>query len=210
MSKITLIDYGAGNLLNVQRAFEHCGAEVNIATTPEQILTADRLVFPGVGAFPQAMAQLQKQNLVDTIKEAANNKPFLGICLGMQMLLDQSDEFELTQGLGLIAGQVKQLPSTSIDGQPMTIPHMGWSQIHPNQVQWQGSLLADIDANNAFYFVHSFYADVADAKDQLAVFDFGGHAISAALQKDNIIGCQFHPEKSGEMGLKIIESFLQI
>lgn len=210
MSKITLIDYGAGNLLNVQRSFEHCGAEVNIATTPEQVLTADRLVFPGVGAFPQAMAQLQQQNLVDAIKEAASNKPFLGICLGMQMLLDQSDEFELTQGLGLISGQVRELPNTSVDGHAMTIPHMGWSQIHPNQVQWQGSLLQDIDANNAFYFVHSFYADVADSKDQLAVFDFGGHAISAALQKDNIIGCQFHPEKSGEMGLKIIESFLQI
>lgn len=208
--QVTLIDYGAGNLLNVQRAFEHLAVDVKIATTAEEVFKAERIVFPGVGAFPEAMQQLQSQELVEAIKESALEKPFLGICLGMQMMLDSSDEFGLTNGLGLIPGQVKKLPGFSTDNVKMTIPHMGWSKIRASLTDWQNSPFSDIPEENAFYFVHSFYADVKNAKDQLAVFDFGGHAITAAIQKDNLIGCQFHPEKSGELGLKIIQSYLQI
>lgn len=209
-ASVTMIDYGAGNLLNVQRAFEHCAAEVILATTPEQILQADRLVFPGVGAFPEAMAQLQSQKLVEAIQQAAQNKPFLGICLGMQMMLEASEEFSLTDGLKLLPGRVKKLPEKSVSGDAMTIPHMGWSKISPAGQNWQSSPLTKIPDENAFYFVHSYYADVDNSRDQLATFEFGGHAITAAIQKDNLIGCQFHPEKSGELGLKIIESFLKI
>ncbi|MGC9386983.1 MAG: imidazole glycerol phosphate synthase subunit HisH [Hydrogenovibrio sp.] len=207
---VTLIDYGAGNLLNVQRAFEHQGAKVEIATQPEQIEQAERLVFPGVGAFPQAMQQLQAQNLVEAIQQAAKDKPFLGICLGMQMMLDEGEEFEKTPGLGLLPGRVKRLPALGVNGQNMTIPHMGWASIQPNKMPWQGSLLEAVPERNAFYFVHSYYADVANDADQLAVFDFGGHAMTAAIQRDNKIGCQFHPEKSGELGLKLVEAFLKL
>lgn len=209
-ASVTMIDYGAGNLLNVQRAFEHCAAEVILATTPEQILQADRLVFPGVGAFPEAMTQLQSQNLVEAIQQAALNKPFLGICLGMQMMLDASEEFSLTDGLKLLPGRVKKLPEKSVSGDVMTIPHMGWSKISPVEQAWQTSPLVEIHDENAFYFVHSYYADLEKRHDQLATFDFGGHAITAAIQKDNLIGCQFHPEKSGELGLRVIASFLKI
>ncbi|MBD3815004.1 MAG: imidazole glycerol phosphate synthase subunit HisH [Halothiobacillus sp.] len=210
MSKVTLIDYGAGNLLNVQRAFEHLGALVEIATTPEQVLAADRLVFPGVGAFPQAMAELQARNLVEAIREAARQKPFMGICMGMQMMFEQSEEFVLTPGLGLLPGQVKPLPHFSMTGEEMTIPHMGWAKIRPQGVSWQNTLLAGVAEENAFYFVHSYYAETTEPQDQLAVFDFGGHAITAAVQRDNLVGCQFHPEKSGAGGLRLIEAFLQI
>lgn len=207
---LTLIDYGAGNLLNVQRAFEHQGAKVEIATQPEQIEQAERLVFPGVGAFPEAMQQLQAQNLVEAIQQAAKDKPFLGICLGMQMMLDEGEEFEKTLGLGLLPGRVKRLPALGVNGQNMTIPHMGWASIQPNHQAWSNSLLNDISPQNAFYFVHSYYADVQNVTDQLAVFDFGGHSITAAIQREHLMGCQFHPEKSGPMGLKIIERFLAI
>lgn len=210
MKKITLIDYGAGNLLNVQRAFEHCGAKVNIAANADDILAAERLVFPGVGAFPEAMQQLQAQGLIEAIKESANNKPFIGICLGMQMMLSKSHEFGQTQGLDLLAGEVKPLPATGLDGQTMVVPHIGWEQITTNPALASRSALKDIPEQNAFYFVHSFYADVADSKQQLATFDFGGHAITAAIQKDNMMGFQFHPEKSGELGLNIIKAFLEI
>lgn len=209
-SKVTLIDYGAGNLLNVQRAFEHQGAQVEIATTPEVVLQSDRLVFPGVGAFPEAMAQLQKQELVEAIQQAAQNKPFLGICLGMQMMLEAGEEFVETEGLKLLPGRVKQLPQQGVNGETMTIPHMGWAKVEPNQVAWDGTLFDQVTENNAFYFVHSYFADVSDPQDQLAVFDFGGHRITAAVQRDNLFGCQFHPEKSGEPGLRLIEAFLQI
>lgn len=209
-AKVTIIDYGAGNLLNVQRAFEHQGAQTEIATTPEQVEQADRLVFPGVGAFPEAMQQLKTQNLVEAIQIAAEQKPFLGICLGMQMMLEESEEFATTEGLKLLPGKVRKLPETSCSGEVMTIPHMGWAQIRPNKAPWQNSLLASVPETNAFYFVHSYFADVANEADQLAVFDFGGHAITAAVQQDNRMGCQFHPEKSGEMGLKLIEAFLKV
>lgn len=210
MIQVTLIDFGAGNLLNVQRAFEHCGAKVKIATVSEELKTADRLVFPGVGAFPKAMQQLQKQKLVEAIQQFAANKPFLGICLGMQMMLDWSEEFEVTPGLGLIPGLVKALPNRSLDGKPLKVPHMGWERLLANHQAWSDSILTDIPGQNAFYFVHSYYADMQNVADQLAVFDFGGHLITAAIQRGHLMGCQFHPEKSGGLGLKIIKRFLSI
>ena len=207
---VTLIDYGAGNLLNVQRAFEHCGAKVTVAVNADDIANADRLVFPGVGAFPEAMQQLEAQGLIEVIKTSALNKPFIGICLGMQMMLTQSHEFGMTQGLDLLNGDVKPLPLSGIDGQTMVIPHIGWEKIQSTNIDWHLSAFTEIPNENAFYFVHSYYADVADKSQQLATFDFGGHAITAAVQKDNMMGFQFPPEKSGEMGLKIIQSFLDI
>lgn len=210
MSRVTLIDYGAGNLLNVQRAFEYCGAKVDIASTPEEVLAADRLVFPGVGAFPEAMQQLKNKNLVEAIQETAQQQPFLGICLGMQMMLNQSEEFAITEGLKLLPGRVTGLPQVSVGGDLMTVPHMGWAKVSSTGKDWSQSVLADITEQNAFYFVHSFHAEMQYQEHQLAAFDFGGHLITAAVQKDNMMGCQFHPEKSGELGLKIIRSYLKI
>lgn len=208
--KVTLIDYGAGNLLNLQRAFEHVGAEVDIATEAKQVEQAQRLVLPGVGAFPEAIRRLQQKNLIEAIQKVVTDTPFLGICLGMQMMLDQGDEFETTPGLCLISGQVKALPAHALDGKPMKVPHMGWELIRPHHKAWSNSLLGDIPPQNAFYFVHSYYADVQNVTDQLAVFDFGGYLITAAIQREHLMGCQFHPEKSGRMGLKIIERFLAV
>ncbi len=209
-AQVTIIDYGAGNLLNVQRAFEHQGASVAIATDADAILQANRLVFPGVGAFPQAMRRLQEMAILEAIKEAAVQKPFLGICLGMQMMLETSEEFSRTEGLGLIEGQVAALPNQSPDGENLRVPHIGWAPIFPQQVAWEQTLLSQVPENNAFYFVHSYYADPVNKEDQAAVFEFGGHKITAAIQRDNLFGCQFHPEKSGEQGLALIEAFLAI
>ncbi|NRA54653.1 MAG: imidazole glycerol phosphate synthase subunit HisH [Gammaproteobacteria bacterium] len=204
---VSIIDYGASNMANVQHAFEHIGVTVNIVTTAEQILNAERLVFPGVGSFPDAMAQLHRDGLACAIKEAALNKPFLGVCLGMQMLLSSSVEFELTPGLDLIKGQVIKLPQVNSAGQALIIPNTGWARI---ELQRKSKLLTNVPADNAFYFVHSYHAQVNDPSHQLATSQFDQYPISAIIGKDNILGCQFHPEKSGQLGLKIIQNFLTI
>lgn len=209
MSKqVTVIDFGASNLLNVQNAFEHLDVQVNFATNAEQILAADRLVFPGVGAFPDAMEQLVKKGLVEPIKEAAKQKPFLGICLGMQMMLSQSEEFSLTQGLNLIPGTVRQFSKQDAIKNAVKIPHIGWSAIdfcHSNI-----AVFNNIDEGSWFYFVHSFHACPDESTTVIAKATLGKTPFTAAIQDENKIGCQFHPEKSGQLGLKLIENFMAI
>jgi len=212
MSKleVTIIDYGVGNLLSVQRGFEYCGAKVTLASKPEEILGASRVVLPGVGAYGSGMRTLDQLDLVSVIHEVAGRGiPFLGICLGMQLLLDQSDEFGLSQGLGLIPGHVKVIPDVSTNGEPLKIPHIGWNEIiSSKQTDWQGTLLSSSDPKDALYFVHSFMATPDDDAHRLADCVYGGHEIAAVICRDNIIGCQFHPEKSGEKGLKVLRQFL--
>lgn len=209
--EVTVIDYGVGNLLSVQRGLEHCGAKVTLTADPEQILAAKRAVLPGVGAFGNAMQALERLNLVAIIRELAYRQtPLLGICLGMQLLLEESEEFGITTGLGLIPGRVIPVPTQTLSGEMQKIPHIGWSALHPSSVsgRWNGTMLQDNRPGEAAYFVHSFMAVPSDPAHRIAECVYGGHLIPAAIGRDQITGCQFHPEKSGEVGLKILRRFI--
>lgn len=208
--EVTVIDYGVGNLLSVQRGFEHCGAKVILTADPEQILAANRAVLPGVGAFGNGMQALERLGLVAVIRELARRKtPLLGICLGMQLLLEESEEFGVTAGLGLISGRVIPVPDQTLSGATQKIPHIGWSALQPSNTAagWEHTLLQDNRLGEAAYFVHSFMAVPTDPTHRLADCLYGGHKIAATIKRDQITGCQFHPEKSGEVGLKILRRF---
>lgn len=208
--EVVVIDYGVGNLLSVQRGFEYCGAKVVLTADPEKILAAKRVVLPGVGAFANAMTVLNSLGLVKVIRELSDRQtPLLGICLGMQLLLEESDEFGVTEGLGLIPGRVIAIPSLTLSGGVQKIPHIGWSALHPSNkdIDWQHNLLKDNKRGDTAYFVHGFMADPINASHRIADCIYGGHKISAIIGRDHIVGCQFHPEKSGEVGLKILRRF---
>lgn len=209
--EVTVIDYGLGNLLSVRRGLEYCGGTVTVTSDPEQIVAAKRVVLPGVGAFRNAMESLHRLDLVMAIRELVHRQtPLLGICLGMQLLLDESDEFGTTAGLGLIPGRVIPVPSQTTSGETQKIPHVGWSVLRPAETsgRWDGTLLADNRPGESAYFVHSFMAVPADSANRIADCGYGGHLVSAAIRRDQITGCQFHPEKSGEVGLKILRRFI--
>ena len=208
--EVIVIDYGVGNLLSVKRALEYCGAKVTLTANSEKILAAKRVVLPGVGSFKNAMHALNCLNLVPVIREVANRKSaVLGICLGMQLLLDEGTEFGATAGLGLIPGRVISVPKQNLSGITQKIPHIGWSTLKPynEAVSWNGTLLQDNLQSDAVYFVHSFMAVPIYTNHRIADCLYGGHKIAAVIGRDNITGCQFHPEKSGEVGLKILRRF---
>jgi len=213
MAKVTVIDYGIGNLLSVSRAFEYCGAEVILADSSQKIEEAELLVLPGVGAFADGMAGLNERGLVESIRKyAASGRLFLGICLGMQLMMETSEEFGNHLGLGLIKGTVQAMPTKGVDGVPHKIPYIGWNElICPSTVtSWEGSILAKFLSGQSTYFVHSFTCVPEDEGHRLADCYYDGQRISAAIKKDNLYGCQFHPEKSGEVGLTIIREFLTL
>jgi len=213
-SRVVLINYGMGNLLSVQRGLEACGAEVEISADPETIAQADRLVLPGVGAFESGMNELKSRDLVDAINEfVATNRPLLGICLGMQMLLTESDEFGCHQGLNLIPGRVVKIPDNGNGTAKLRkIPHIGWSALkYPKgRTEWSGSLLENTNEGEYFYFVHSYMAVAENYQDVLAECDYSGVRIAAAVCKQNVMGTQFHPEKSADVGLRILSTFLAL
>jgi glutamine amidotransferase len=212
-TEVTIIDYGVGNLLSVQRGFEYCGARVVLTSNPEVILSSKRVVLPGVGAFPNAMEALNKLNLIPVIQELdKSHTPLLAICLGMQLLMDESDEFGVTAGLGLIPGRVVAVPTKTTGGDFQKIPHIGWSILcSSNETDdWNQTLLRDNKREDAAYFVHSYMAQPSDQRNQIAHAMYGGHRISAVISKNQITGCQFHPEKSGEVGLKILRRFIEL
>ena len=211
LPEVTVIDYGVGNILSVQRGLEHCGSKVILTAEPAEILAARRVVLPGVGAFANAMQSLQRFGLISVIRELAHNQtPILGICLGMQLLLEESEEFGMTAGLGLIPGRVIAVPDRTLSGFLHKIPHIGWSALVPSSptAEWRNSLLRDNREGDAAYFVHSYMAVPADPMHSVADCLYGGHRIAAMIRRDNITGCQFHPEKSGEVGLKILRRFI--
>ena len=210
LPKVVVIDYGVGNLLSVQRALEHIGAEVIVTADPKKILSASRVVLPGVGAFRNGMLALERLGLVPVINElAVLNTPILGICLGMQLLLEVSEEFGITKGLGLIAGRVVPIPVQTKEGNRQKIPHVGWSALRLPQATatWQSTLMQNNREGEAAYFVHSFMAVPSDPAHLIAECLYGGQLISATIGRDRITGCQFHPEKSGEVGLKVLKRF---
>ncbi len=210
MINVVIIDYGVGNLLSVKQAFESLGVNVNISSDPKKILEASHTVLPGVGAFGNAMNSLEKYGLIDIIRVIGKKgKPLLGICLGMQLLLDESNEFGKTTGLGLIQGRVIPIPNQSKDGFPLKAPNIGWGRLKPrsSKSNWIGTALEEINKNEYLYFVHSFMAVPSNLKYIIAEIDFGMNLIPAVISNGNIIGCQFHPEKSGPTGLKILRRF---
>jgi imidazole glycerol-phosphate synthase subunit HisH len=210
--KVAVMDYGVGNLLSVRRALEHCGATVRVTADPDALRSAERVILPGVGAFANAMAELRNRGLDEVAKQvAASGIPLLGICLGMQMLLDESEEFGVTAGLGLIPGRVVPVASTTAAGDPQKIPHIGWNAlIRPERgARWDGTVLRYVRPGEAVYFVHSYMANPDDPAHRVADCLYGGQPISAVIARGNVLGCQFHPEKSGEVGLKILRTFLE-
>ena len=213
MPEVAVIDYGLGNLFSVRQGLEHCGATVIVTSDADTILSTPRVVLPGVGSFTHGMAELRSRGLDAIVRKvAAQGSVLLGICLGMQMLLDGSEEFGKTKGLGIISGSVVPVPSTTTSGLLQKIPHIGWNNLAlpPSFENWEGSLLQEVNPGEAVYFVHSFMAVPKNPKHCIANCLYGGVPVSAIIGRDNIYGCQFHPEKSGVVGLKILRRFLSL
>lgn len=200
---IAIIDYDAGNIKSVEKAFEYIGEKTIVTRDREEILRADKVVLPGVGAFGDAMKKLYDYNLVDTIKEVVNRKiPFLGICLGMQLLFETSDEALGVKGLGILPGRILRIP----DKPGFKIPHIGWNSL---ELTNNGRLYRGIDEQAYVYFVHSYYLKSDDENIVKASTEYVTH-IHASVEKDNVFACQFHPEKSGDVGLMILKNFAKL
>ena len=207
--KIAIIDYGIGNIRSILSAFENQGANVFLTSDKGEILKSDGLVLPGVGAFSHGMKNLESYGLVDVIKEyAALDRPLMGICLGMQLLFEESEEFGKTEGLGLILGKVVKLPTK--DNQNEKLPHVSWNELNSNKVPWKNTILADTKEGSDMYFVHSFVAQPRDSYNILSLTEYLNYHFCSSVKKGNIYGCQFHPEKSGPTGLKIINNFIRM
>lgn len=209
--QVTIVDYGIGNLYSVGRAFEVCGADVIFASTPEEVASARHLVLPGVGAFESGMGGLRERDLVEPIRaHAAEGKPLMGICLGMQMLATVSEEFGEHKGLDLIPGRVRALPHTTVGGLPQKIPRICWAALHKYKgVDWHETPLSKTEDGDCVYLVHSYEVRAENLKHELAFSRFGGHDVCIVIRKENIIGYQFHPEKSGIVGLRLIREFMK-
>ena len=206
---VAIIDYGSGNVHSVRRAFEHCGAEPVLTADPAAVENADRLVLPGVGAFADGMRSLRERGLIGPIRRfVESGRPFLGICLGMQMLATSSEEFGAHEGLNLMPGRVVPIPGCDANGAPHKIPHIGWAELVPAP-GWAGTIFGDTPEGTSVYLVHSFQFEPEDDRHRLADCCYGGHRIAAAVRSNNMTACQFHPEKSGEAGLRMIAAFLR-
>ena len=212
MKSIVVIDYGIGNILSVVRAFEHHNVHVKVTDSPSDIVNARSLVLPGVGAFGDGMQGLREKRLIEPILEyCLKERPFLGICLGMQMMMDSSEEFNYNAGLGIISGTVKKIQGSGSDGTPHKIPHIGWNElIPPHDTLWDRTILDGLAPGTAMYFVHSFTPVPNDPDNRLSDCSYDGLVISAVIRKGNLYGCQFHPEKSGKAGLHLIKNFIAI
>lgn len=198
---IAIIDYGMGNLKSVQNALKFLGFDSIITSNPKEIKALKGMILPGVGAFKEAMDNLCSKGLDKVIKEeASNGKPLLGICLGMQMLFEKGFEVEEREGLGFLKGKIKKIEPI----EKVKIPHMGWNRLEINK---EDSILKDINEEKFVYYVHSFAASHYDNDDLIAYSNYGGIKIPGLVRKENVIGAQFHPEKSGEVGLKILKNF---
>ena len=200
---IAMIDYDAGNIKSVEKALLLLGQEVEVTGDPERILKAEKVILPGVGAFGDAMENLKRAGLDEAIRRvAAKGTPFLGICLGLQLLFERSDEAPGAEGLGLLEGEILKLP----DQEGLKIPHMGWNSLH---LEHGGRLFRGIEEQSYVYFVHSYYLKAKDESIVKASTEYSTH-IHASVEKDNIFGCQFHPEKSSEVGLRILKNFVEL
>ncbi len=200
---ISIVDYGVGNLQSVEKALAYTGAETQLISSPEEISAAEKLVLPGVGAFGDAMHILEERNMVPVLREyAASGKPLLGVCLGMQLLFESSEEDPGVRGLEIFKGTVKRFPADL----PLKVPHMGWNTL---KVSDQSRVLAGLGAEPHVYFVHSYFVEPADNAVVAATTEYGS-PFAAAVEQENVAGVQFHPEKSQAVGLQILKNFAQI
>lgn len=200
---ITIIDYDAGNLMSVKKALDYLGQESVITRDKEVLYSADKVILPGVGAFADAMEKLEAYGLVDVIRRIiAKGTPFLGICLGLQLLFERSDEAPGVEGLSVLKGSINRIP----DGEGLKIPHMGWNSL---EIKPGAKLFMGIPNQSHVYFVHSYYLKAADENIVAATTEYGVN-IHASVEKDNVFACQFHPEKSGEVGLTILKNFAEL
>ncbi len=209
MTTVAVIDYGMGNLRSVAKALEHVRPEATVTVTanPAHIMEADRVVFPGQGAIGDAMAQIERLNLAPVIRQALAEKPFLGVCLGLQALLEHSEEDGGVDGFSVFPGQVRRFPGGMVDraaGTKLKVPHMGWNEVRQirNHPLWQG-----IEQDARFYFVHSYYAELTDRSITAATCYYGLDFVCAAARA-NVFAVQFHPEKSQRAGLRLLENFM--
>lgn len=212
-ARVVIIDYGAGNLFSLQRVLSVLGAEPVIARSPDEARGAERIILPGVGAFGDAMRRLQERGFRAVLAAGAQSgTPLLGICLGMQLLFDSSEEFGQHAGLGLLPGKVVRLPAPQYDGPRYKVPHVGWSPVLPAGDAalhaWPGSLLRACRPGDFFYFSHSYYAVPAVPGQCLAVTPYAGVDCCAVAGSGAVTGCQFHPELSGPAGLALLRSFI--
>ncbi len=201
---IAIIDYGVGNLFSLISSFKKIGADIAVTADPQVISSADGIILPGVGAFSDAAKKLRDSGLDKVIiSEVQKGKKLMGICLGMQMLFEKSFEYGVHNGLGLLKGNIVPMKDSIPD--TLKIPHIGWNALHFTR---ESNLFKYINPNDCVYFVHSFYA--TDCDDSVIATAEYGKELTAAVQKDNIMGCQFHPEKSGEVGLNILRAFCEM
>jgi glutamine amidotransferase len=211
MDKISvgIIDYGIGNIKSIINAIEEIGATPILTSKEKEILSLDTLILPGVGAFKMGMENLRIKKLIDPIyKFVEMKKPFLGICLGMQMLLDESEEFELTKGLGLIQGRVNKIYIN--DNPKVKLPHVGWNTIEINNNKTKDNIFVDIKTKSDVYFVHSYIANPIHKENILTITEYEGLTFCSSIVNKNVFGFQFHPEKSGATGLKILNNFINL
>jgi glutamine amidotransferase len=208
MSKIIIIDYNLGNLFSVQHACTSLGLDVKVSQDPIEIKNAEAIILPGVGAFNEAMINLEKLNLIEPIKDHINNnKPFFGICLGLQLLFTESEEFGNRKGLNIIEGKVVRFPK-EIEGNKLIVPQIGWNTISPKDSKgFKDSPLEGIKDNEFVYFVHSYFVAPENEEDILTYTNYEGHRYCSSVRKNNIFATQFHPEKSGKEGLKIYKNW---
>lgn len=200
---VAIIDYDAGNIKSVEKALLHLGEEVIITRDREQILNSDKVILPGVGAFGDAMEKLRSYGLDKVIYEVVERKiPFLGICLGLQLLFEKSDETPGVKGLGILPGEILRIP----DKEGIKIPHMGWNSV---KIKENARIFKDIPQDSYVYFVHSYYLKAGREEDVAATTEYST-LIHAAVEHDNVFACQFHPEKSSEIGLKILKNFVEL
>ena len=200
---IGIIDYDAGNLRSVEKALQYLGKETIVTRDLEQIRKADKVILPGVGAFGDAMKKLQEYHLDTLIREIADSgKPLLGICLGLQLLFEESEESQGVKGLGILEGKIKRIP----EEKGLKVPHIGWNSLH---LEHNGRLFHNIQENSYVYFVHSYYLEAKDPEIVKASTEYGVH-IHASVEKNNLFACQFHPEKSSETGLQILKNFAEL
>ena len=200
MSYIAIVDYGAGNLMSVHNTLDYLGYENKIAASADVIENAAGVILPGVGAFPDAMAALTDSGLTEAVLKAAKEKPFLGICLGMQMLFEESDEVRPCKGLGLLPGRIERIETS------LKLPQIGWNAL---DILRPNAMTEGLENGSYVYFVHSFMAKPSDENDLAAVTDYGTR-VPAMVARGKLFGCQFHPEKSGEVGLQMLRNFAKL